>query len=331
MNKMRYLNKNKSWLFACSIGLMFIMFSCSDDEEPMVDTSLFPKADFTASATTVESGSTITFTDISTNAPFLWTWNFAGGDPSYSNQKNPTVLYPGAGTYSVTMKSRNEFGADEIIKEGYIEITAPPVVDIDTKAVLRYTFEDNLESDLDKGNMSINASTSGAAQFGIRPGGGGAYVFTGTNPLEIPGYTGINGAGARSVALWLKTTHASTSGLVHWGASGTFSRSSFKMQNTGVARFEYQGGGHNTTPVINDDQWHHVAYTYDGNTIRIYIDGIEDFNISDRVLRTGEAGETDVNIGSQLGGSIYQGMMDDVRIFDVALSPEDIKVLSEIK
>jgi hypothetical protein len=229
------------------------------------------------------------------------------------------------------MKSRNDFGADDITKVGYIEVTAPPIIDIDRKAVVRFTFENSLASDLEQGTMDVTAATDGAAQYAIRPGGGGAYVFSGNNPLVIPGYTGINGAGERSVALWMKTTHASTSGLVHWGASGSFSRSSFKLQSFGVVRFEYQGGGHNTTPIVNDDVWHHVAYTYDGNTIRIYVDGIEDFTVSDRVLRTGEAGETEVNIGSQLGGSIYQGMMDDVRIFNEVLTPEEVKILSEIK
>lgn len=317
--------------------LMAVIFSCEkwDDgyaKDVNQNLSLIPEASFSASSTTIEAKSTITFTDNSTNNPSLYTWNFEGGSPSYSNKPSETVLYEGAGSYGVTLTVRNEFGGNEIVKEGYIIVTAPPIIDIDTKAQLRYTFEDNLNSDLDKGLLNITATTSGAQPYSIRPGGGKAFDFNGSNPLIIPDYKGINGAGTRSVALWLKTTYAGgNSGLVHWGASGSFSRSSLKWNKTGTIRFEYQGGGHNGATVINDGTWHHVAYTYDGDTIKMYVDGIEDITVSGKVLRTGEAGETDVSIGSQSGGAIWQGSMDDVRIFDVVLTPAEVKVLSEMK
>jgi len=319
-----------------ALCLVVTFTSCEEWDEGYaidkeVDEALLPQASFTASETSIEPGDSVSFTDTSSNSPYLYTWTFEGGTPSSSNAASPTVVYPGGGEYKVSLKVRNDYGATEIIIENYIEVVAPPVIDIETKSQLRYTFEDNLNSDLEKGLQNITATTSGAAKYTTRPGGGKAYECTGTNPLVIPGYTGINGSGSRSVALWVKTTHAGTSGLVHWGASGTFSRASFKMQNTGVTRFEYQGGGHNGSIAINDGVWHHVAYTYNGDTIKLYVDGAEIFTVSGKVLRTGESGETDVNIGSQLGGSIWQGIMDDVRIFDTVLTPEEVLVLSEMK
>ncbi len=328
---MKKLNKMKIFQNIIFKTIALVMFgialsNCSEDES----TNLGPKpvADFTASATTVEKGNTITFADISTNSPSLWTWNFEGATPTYSNEANPTVLYEGAGTYSVFLKARNDVGADEILKEGYIVITATPVIDIPIDPQVRFDFEDNLDN---AGLIGTSATTVGAEDYTTRPGGGKAFVFNGSNQLSIPGYTGINADGSRSVTGWIKTTHASTSGLVHWGAAGSFSRSSFKMQNTGVLRFEYQGGGHNGVTIVNDGNWHHIAYTYDGSTIKIYVDGAEDFTVSGKVLRTGEAGETDVDIGSQLGGSIYQGAMDDVRIFTEVLTPDEVLILSNIK
>jgi len=316
---------------------MIVLTSCSGWDEGYrtelnVDEALLPVASISASATTIVKGETVTFSDNSTNNPGFYTWNFEGGNPSYSNQPNVTVLYEGAGKYSVSLTVRNEYGADEVVEENFIEVTAPPIVDIDTKAKIRYTFEDNLKSDLDKGELDITATTSGAQSFVTRPGGGKAFNFNGSNPLETPGFTGINGAGSRSVALWIKTANAATAGLVHWGSSGSFSRSSFKLnKNTGTIRFEYQGGGHNGVTGVADGEWHHIAYTYDGDTIKLYVDGIEDFTKSGIVLRTGEAGETDVNIGSQLGKAIFVGALDDVRIFDVTLTPDEVKVLSEMK
>ncbi|WP_396591622.1 LamG-like jellyroll fold domain-containing protein [Allomuricauda sp. R78024] len=335
------MKSNNIVLIVRSFGLLTIFLltlgSCArnDDgypEESNVDSALLPQASFSASATSVEAGSTVTFTNTSINSPSLYTWVLPGATPSYTNEASPTVLYESSGVYDVTLRVRNSIGGGEVFMEGHIEITAPPIIDIDIKAQIRYTFEDNLNSDLDKGLQDITATSAGAETYDIRPGGGGSYVFTGSNALTVPGYTGINGAGSRSVALWVKTTHGSTSALVHWGNTGTFSRSSFKYQSSGVIRFEYQGGGHNGNTTVNDGEWHHVAYTYDGDTIKLYVDGVEDFTISGiTVLNTGNTGETDINIGSQLGGSIFQGAIDDVRIFDTVLTSDEVRILSEIK
>jgi len=330
------ISKKNLKIASLGVFLMIVLTSCTSwDEgyrtEHNVDETLLPVASLSASATTILKGESITFSDNSTNSPGFYTWNFEGGKPTYSNQSSETVLYEGAGLYNVTLTVRNEYGADEVLMEKYIEVKAPPIIDIDTKAKLRYTFEDNLDSDLDKGLLDITATTSGAKPYSTRPGGGKAFDFNGSNPLITPGYTGINAAGSRSVALWIKTTSAVTSGLVHWGNAGTYSRSSFKLnKNTGTIRFEYQGGGKNGVTGVANGEWHHIAYTYDGDTIKLYVDGVEDFTDSGIVLKTGEAGETEVNIGSQLGGSIFTGSLDDVRIFDVTLTPDEVKVLSEM-
>lgn len=306
------------------IGLAFT--NCSDDNES--DMSPVPAANFEATPTTVEKNSYVAFTDLSTNEPTLWTWQFPGGSPTYSNDANPTVLYEGAGVYDVTLTVRNAAGGDEITKQGYIEITAPQVIDIDIVPQVRLNFEDNLDND---GAVGTAALAEGGIVYSIRPGGGDAAEFNGNNYLSIPGYTGINGAGARTVAMWTKTTTAAIQTFAHWGASGTLSRASFKMQSSGVIRFEYQGGGHNGIVPVNDGEWHHIAYTYDGNTIKLYVDGVEDFSVSDIVINTSIAGETDVYIGSQAGSAKYIGSLDDVRVFDVALTPEEVLILSNIK
>ncbi|NQU50909.1 MAG: PKD domain-containing protein [Bacteroidetes bacterium] len=313
-----------------ALGIVaFALINCSEDDGPGL--GAIPAADFNASATSVEQGTTVTFTDVSTNSPSLWTWNFEGGSPTYSNKPNPEVYYVVKGTWGVTMTCRNAAGADEITKTGFIDVSAPPVVDIDKVPLVKLDFETTLDN---VGSVGTAATSSGGTNYELRtlPGGFG-FIFDGTtNPLTIPGFTGINGAGSRSVACWIKTTaNTANTGIVHWGASGSFSRSSFKYNKTGTIRFEYQGGGHNGATIVNDGEWHHIAYTYDGSTIKLYVDAVEDFTISGKTLRTGEAGETDVNIGSQGTGAKFQGSLDDVRIYDVVLTPEEIVTLSEIK
>lgn len=81
-----------------------------------------PDADFTADATTITEGGSVTFTDLSTNNPDTWLWTFDGGTPSGSTEPNPTVTYYTEGTYTVTLTVSNAAGSDTETKTGYIRV-----------------------------------------------------------------------------------------------------------------------------------------------------------------------------------------------------------------
>ncbi len=319
--KFKNINIYYLLLFAMAFGVV----SCSDDDEPIASGDR-PVAEFTASDNdwSIEVGEIVTFTDASENSPYLYTWRVEGGNPTYSNKRSIDVEFVAEGNMGITLTARNDAGADEITK--YIEVKPLTIPDLDITPVVKLRFENNLTNE---GTAGINGSGGSNIYEARSKYGGLALKFTGSGDVTLTGYTGINGANTRSVACWIKTNSASTSGLIHWGASGTRSRSSFKYQGAGQIRYEFQGGGVTGTTLVNDNEWHHVAYTYDGKTIRLYVDGVEDATL-DAVIDTGVAGETNVNVGSQLGGSLFQGLMDDVRIYQEVLTPEQIKFLSEI-
>ncbi|MBK6953585.1 MAG: T9SS type A sorting domain-containing protein [Crocinitomicaceae bacterium] len=89
-----------------------------------------PTAQFTASATTVTSGTTVTFTDLSTGAPTSWAWVIApatgwtyAGATSASSQ-NPQVTFTTVGFYSITLTATNLQGSDAEVKTNYIQVTS---------------------------------------------------------------------------------------------------------------------------------------------------------------------------------------------------------------
>ncbi len=84
-----------------------------------------PQADFSSSIQEGGSPLTVTFFDQSTNDPTEWLWEFAGGIPGTSDEKNPTVVYQNEGTYQVSLTSSNEGGSDTEIKSGYIVVGFP--------------------------------------------------------------------------------------------------------------------------------------------------------------------------------------------------------------
>lgn len=70
-----------------------------------------PLVQFTSNKSYVHVGETISFTDLSTNNPTTWTWNFEGGMPPVSTIKNPTVTYNKPGEYNVTLAAGNAAGS----------------------------------------------------------------------------------------------------------------------------------------------------------------------------------------------------------------------------
>ncbi len=93
--------------------------TCSSSQPPI--------ANFSATPTIGCNPLTVAFTDLSTNAPFIWSWSFPGGSPSTSSQQNPVVVYATPGTYNVTLVATNAAGTNSVTKTGFITVLATPV------------------------------------------------------------------------------------------------------------------------------------------------------------------------------------------------------------
>jgi PKD repeat protein len=83
--------------------------------------SASPSADFSTSNTSISTGTSINFTDLSTECPSSWSWSFSGGTPSTSTDKHPSgISYNTPGTYNVSLTIDNGIGIDTETKNGYI-------------------------------------------------------------------------------------------------------------------------------------------------------------------------------------------------------------------
>ncbi|MHC4521131.1 MAG: LamG-like jellyroll fold domain-containing protein, partial [Planctomycetota bacterium] len=76
--------------------------------------------------------------------------------------------------------------------------------------------------------------------------------------------------------------------------------------------------------MVTDHQWHHVAGTYDGQRMRVYLDGLP-IGSQKRAGRIVSGGAADAFVGSLGGtGEYFQGAIDELQIFNVALTAEAI-------
>ncbi|MFL5307497.1 MAG: LamG domain-containing protein, partial [Polyangia bacterium] len=156
-----------------------------------------------------------------------------------------------------------------------------------------------------------------------------ALSFDGTLYAHLTG-TGTNlpaADGAQTVSLWLKL--GSVLGTQDAVALGTAGNSGIKigLSNGTLAAFGWDGTllATATTPV--DAGWHHVAFTYDGTTNSLYLDGVL---ASSSTVAHQTGATTLANLGSYDGTHETMaagGAVDDVRVYNRALTATEISAL----
>ncbi len=83
------------------------------------------------------------------------------------------------------------------------------------------------------------------------------------------------------------------------------------------------------TPTLN--MWHHGAFTWDGLTAKIYLDGKKVNEASDGKHTLNKFPNTPLYIGSRKNADYFKGMLDDIYVYKRALSETEIKALYDTK
>ena len=73
-----------------------------------------------------------------------------------------------------------------------------------------------------------------------------------------------------------------------------------------------------------NDVWYHTAVSYDGTSVNLYVDGKEVASRKDWSKKEVNQGISRIG-GHAAGGDCFEGIIDEVAIYNVALSLEDIK------
>ena len=84
-----------------------------------------PTADFSASATSGGAPFDVDFTDLSSQTPTGWSWDF--GDTGTSGSQSPSHQYIAPGTYSVSLAASNPSGSHTRVYPNLITVPEPTV------------------------------------------------------------------------------------------------------------------------------------------------------------------------------------------------------------
>jgi len=203
---------------------------------------------------------------------------------------------------------------------------------------------------LDESSGTSAADSSGNNRNGTamndptwQPSGGkkdGALQFDGIDDfveIDDPNYKGVTGSASRTAAAWIKTSTTSGShNIVTWGSNVTGQAWVFTVANSKLVLAVKDGLIIGSTPIA-DDTWHHVAAildddgTADVSEVQLYVDGqLETLSfVLAQPINT--ASGDNVKIATFGGGFLFNGLIDDVRIYDRALTLEDIQTLPFLK
>ena len=169
-------------------------------------------SDFDANLRTVVVGSSVEFTNLSTgldnqanvsaindgtvqrDAP-VYQWEFEGGAPATSTQKDPIVIYNSTGTFKVKLTSTRyapEY-VNVIEREGFINVVDVNVISPATVTISKFGSQFNLnypegfselpEGELANFSLSVDGEDSPLASFEIDPNDDKILVLKPTNPI----------------------------------------------------------------------------------------------------------------------------------------------------
>jgi hypothetical protein len=199
--------------------------------------------------------------------------------------------------------------------------------------------------------LGANGTCTGAAcPVPVNGQVAGAQSFDGNDEIDVIETANFNWAAndSFSIAFWIKTdiytVHDKNNVMIGQKSSSNPTHLAWFVAvdrlNNGKIMFglnDGNDGGHTLTrgnTPVKDDVWHHIVCVRDGvnNENRIYVDGLldavksktydADFNEGTEPLNIGYL---DWDWGSHTGGYHYQGLLDEIAVFNTALSSAEIQ------
>ncbi len=209
--------------------------------------------------------------------------------------------------------------------------------------VLYYSFDQADPSGLvaDRSGQNNNGHAWGARWNSAGKQGGGCLLSSGDSSIHVAGSRSSNVKQA-TFAMWFKTSRSDEiwrrllERRTGQGYAMGIGGGAMGQESRGKLAFSAAGGNPCLSDtVVTDGAWHHGAVTFDGENLRMYVDGqLQKQVIPCRAEIAAIA--DDLTIGTNRSrpsprekekGQSFDGMIDELMIFNRGLSAEEIKAM----
>ena len=199
--------------------------------------------------------------------------------------------------------------------------------DVNDPTLVAHWALDDIEGDIAYDSVAVNdAVVFGDAVW--QPAGGqidGALAFDGTDDYVSTPFVLNPADGPFSVFAWIKEGAPGQVVLSQIGGANWLSADS--LEGNLMTQLKTLGRGGNvpivSETVITDGNWHRIGFVWDGSYRYLYVDGAEvaKDTASFSMLESSDGGLY-LGAGSTLdAGSFFSGLIDDVRIYNRAITP----------
>ena len=190
---------------------------------------------------------------------------------------------------------------------------------------------------LDEIAGAVAADSSGHGYDGVlsggpvwQPAGGqidGALQFDGANDyIDCNNPAALDIRDQITLACWIKAPAFTRA----WQALVTKGDDSYRLCRATMGDSVYLGldgtsvGGFESAAQVADNEWHHIAGVYDGSEATLYVDGVLDTGVPATGQINSSSHKLLIGENAQARGRYFKGLMDEVRIYNVALNESSV-------
>lgn len=186
-----------------------------------------------------------------------------------------------------------------------------------------------------------NATVTGDPNFvpGADGSAGGAVAISATSGFATDGQLDPTAqANAMTISMWLNWKGINSQHQrplakrdVDW-ATTTW----HVLVNVNTSNIEFESFTDGSGPTLGltaDGAWEHVCVVYDSNTATLYVNGVDEFSMARTATASvvptpaTEASVISIGAGNNSGGLWFNGAIDDVRIYNYPMEPEEVVTL----
>ena len=197
--------------------------------------------------------------------------------------------------------------------------------------VAAYGFEEGSGSQVADASGYGNGGTIANATWVDSGAYGRALSFNGSDAVvTVDDSPSLHLKGAMTLEAWVKpsTIGGDWRDVVYRGNDAYYLEASSQADGLPVGGGGFNGAG-GEGQVFGDDRlptgaWSYLAVTYDGSMLRLYVDGKEVASKPQSGMLVASHDPLQIG-GDHIFGQYFEGTIDEVRVYDVALAPDAIQ------